>query len=346
MHMENNVDTQIFRALMKEDKGDTAKVQPHALSFFAEVSQHISASTTIEDDYKIRIQQRIAALSSESLNILMVGAENVGKSTTLSALFGEHDWTNDAPNKSMIVRNDLAQLTLWEARLPSDSDNPQQATNELGSLLSESDEQGRPLVDLVLVVLDATSNNLESCYRDISDTLVPMLGRQTENRLMVLMNKADKVAQNIRGTASNQLMPLDAEIWLDCTAATIRYRLIHNTGVQTRPIAYSALAGDSPANRPYNLMKVVARMMVTLPEEKRLLLLNQPFTQGDDYWRDHDDRLLYLQSVENLCFDNLHLGARDGDRFGGQLGAFLGRNGRALGEIVCDALRKQFGISL
>ncbi|PKF48997.1 hypothetical protein [Enterovibrio nigricans] len=141
-------------------------------------------------------------------------------------------------------------------------------------------------------------------------------------------------------------MPLDAEIWLDCTAATIRYRLIHNTGVQTRPIAYSALAGNSLDKRPYNLMKVVARMMVTLPEEKRLLLLNQPFTLGDDYWRDHDDRLLYLQSVENLCFDNLHLGAREGDRFGGQLGAFLGRNGRALGEIVCDALRKQFGISV
>lgn len=194
MQMENNVNTQIFRALLNsKNKDDALPVRPHALSFYSEISQHVSASNTIEEDYKIRIQQRITALSSATLNILMV-ARNVGKTSTLSALFGEHSWSETEKNQHLITRHELAQLTLWEARLPSDSADPKRMTAELGSLLAENDELGRPLIDLVLVVLDTTSNNLEDCYRDISDTLVPMLGRQTENRLMVLMNKADKVA--------------------------------------------------------------------------------------------------------------------------------------------------------
>ncbi|PKF48995.1 hypothetical protein AT251_22100 [Enterovibrio nigricans] len=75
MQMENNVNTQIFRALLNsKNKDDALPVRPHALSFYSEISQHVSASNTIEEDYKIRIQQRITALSSATLNILMVGA--------------------------------------------------------------------------------------------------------------------------------------------------------------------------------------------------------------------------------------------------------------------------------
>ncbi|MGF1769552.1 hypothetical protein L4D06_19485 [Enterovibrio makurazakiensis] len=347
MQFDNPVNTKIFRTLVSQTHHDANQKTLATLPFFEEIREKVAACSDMDASYKSRIHQRIRDLSDQTLNLLVIGAKGVGKSATLKALFGEYDWQTEPPEEAQKVsRHQLNQMTIWQAQLPSEIESAPHQMNEVGALLSETTESGEPLIDRVIVVLDAASNNIDDCYLELCHTLIPMLGTMTENRLMILMNKSDKVARHIRGTSVNETMPLDAEIWLDCTAATLRYRLIHNVGVQTRPISYNALAGESPSGRPYNLQKLLASLLENLPEEKRLLLLNQPLTLGDEQWREHDDKKVYRQSMENLCFDGLHLGARDGDRFGGQLGAFLGKHGRALGNIVSDALQEKMGVTV
>ncbi|WP_407334159.1 hypothetical protein [Enterovibrio sp. 27052020O] len=358
MQFENHVNTSIFnttifRSPLSESGKKPASNTMTNLPFLDAIARQVLASTDMDASYKARIERRIQVLSKNTLNLLIIGSKGAGKSATLRALFGEHDWQADDLNNggsyappAALRRHELNQFTVWQADLPNGNDPAPQFWSEVGALLSETDTDNTPLIDQVVVVLDAANSNIDDCYLDICHSIVPMLGAMPENRLMIVMNKADKVARHIRGTRANELMPLDAEIWLDCTAATLRYRLWHNTGIQTRPLAYSALAGESPNGRPFNLQKLMVNMLASLPEEKRITFLNQPLTRGDDQWRDHDEKMIYLQSVENICFDSLHLGARDGDRFGGQLGAFLGRHGRALGDIVSDTIRAQMGITI
>ncbi|OEE57408.1 hypothetical protein A1OK_17435 [Enterovibrio norvegicus FF-454] len=357
MQFDNHVNTsifnpRIFRSQVSESGKKPALNAMSSLPLFDAISQQVSASTDMDASYKARIDRRLQVLSHNTLNLLIIGSKGAGKSATVQALFGGYDWraadlkNDESDASSKIRRQQLNQLTVWQADLPSENEPAQERWSELGALLSETNADNEPLIDRVIVVLDSASSNIDDCYLDICHSIVPMMGAMTENRLTILMNKADKVARHIRGTHANVLMPLDAEIWLDCTAATLRYRLAHNTGIQTCPLAYSALAGESPNGRPYNLQKLMAKMLADLPEEKRLLLLNQPLTCGDDQWRDHDDKLIYMQSIENLCFDSLHVGARDGDRFGGQLGAFLGRHCRAMGDIVSDTIRAQMGMTI
>ncbi|WP_028021879.1 GTPase family protein [Enterovibrio calviensis] len=347
MQFDNPVNTTIFRTLVSQTHHEANQKAPAALPFFEAIRDKVAACSDMEASYKSRIHQRIRDLSDQTLNLLVIGQKGAGKTETMKALFGGHDWQADqSDHTQQVTRHELNQLTIWQAELPHYSEPSPQLVGELGALLSETTDNGEPLIDRVIVVLDSASSNIDDCYLELCHTLIPMLGTMTENRLMILMNKADKVARHIRGTSVNETMPLDAEIWLDCTAATLRYRLIHNAGIQTRPLYYSALAGESPSGRPYNLQKLLANLLEKLPEEKRLLLLNQPFTLGDEQWREHDDKKIYRQSIENLCFDGLHLGARDGDRFGGQLGAFLGKHGRALGNIVSDTLQEQMGVTV
>ncbi|PML80643.1 hypothetical protein [Enterovibrio norvegicus] len=349
------VDNQVFKTMCVVDTSNASwKNQKQPLSFFDDVRTRISSNAHMDDAFKSSLTDRLKTLSQSSLNILVVGSQGVGKTATLTQLFGQHDWDHDAiQSSSALIRHELNQLTCWEGLLPSESEKPEQADCEISALLSETAANGLPLVDLVLVVLDSSSANIDNAYVDIQRTFIAKLGEHAEQRLVVLMNKVDKVAQCIRGEdvedieCIEEMMPLDAEVWLDCTSAAIRFHLRENVGIHITPLPYSAVAvqkGD--AVRSYNLIKLMARLMVALPPEKRLMLLNQPLSQGDETWRYHDERKIYMQSIENLCFDALHKGARDGDRFGGQLGAFLGRHGRALGDIVSDGLRKQFGTSV
>ena len=126
--------------------------------------------------------------------------------------------------------------------LPSESAKPEQADCEISALLSETTAEGLPLVDLVLVVLDASSANIDNAYLDIQRTLIAALGEHAEQHLVVLMNKVDKVAQIIRGEDVEEMMPLDAEVWLDCTSAAIQFHLRENAGIHITPVPYSAVA--------------------------------------------------------------------------------------------------------
>ncbi|MFL7025741.1 hypothetical protein BCS58_15840 [Enterovibrio norvegicus] len=343
------VDNKVFKRGRFVDASHASGTSPkQRLSFFDDVRARISGHAHMDDAFKASLTDRLKTLSQSSLNILVVGSQGVGKTATLTQLFGQHEWDHDAiQSSSLLIRHELNQLTCWEGLLPSESEKPEQTDCEISALLSETAANGLPLVDLVLVVLDSSSANIDNAYVDIQKTLIAKLGEHAEQRLVVLMNKVDKVAQCIRGEYVEDMMPLDAEVWLDCTSAAIRFHLRENVGIHITPLLYSAVAVQKgEAVRSYNLIKLMARLMVALPPEKRLMLLNQPLSQGDETWRYHDERKIYMQSIENLCFDALHKGARDGDRFGGQLGAFLGRHGRALGDIVSDGLRKQFGTSV
>ncbi|WP_325894945.1 hypothetical protein [Grimontia sp. NTOU-MAR1] len=336
------VDTQLFKKLTALQDERKASSTPQ-YTFFDRLRSQIEDSADMEFGYKARLKRRLQVLSNESLNVLVLGSPGAGKSALLSALFGEKDWSRSTYN---IQRTELNRVTLWEANLPDYSPESNPLIQELSALLSETDENNTPLVDLVMVVLDASSNNIDDCYLDICRTIMPMMGRNADGRLMVVFNKCDKVAHAIRGEYVKDVMPMDAEIWLDCTAAALRYRLIDNASVQIRPLAFSAEAGESPTARPYNLLKLLARTMETLPEDKSLILFNHVLSRDDDHWREHDNNLIYLQLIENACFDAIHVGAHEGDRFGGQLGAFLGRHGRALGNMVSDEIRSQLGISI
>ena len=124
--------------------------------------------------------RRLSALlkaSSRKINIMLVGATGVGKSSTINALF---DMSTAAvgvgvdPETVDIEKYELGNLTIWDTPGLGDNVEADKAhVEQIVRKLSETNSDGNLLIDLVLVVLDAGSKDLAVSYDVINNTLIP-----------------------------------------------------------------------------------------------------------------------------------------------------------------------------
>jgi predicted GTPase len=127
------------------------------------------------------------------MDIMLVGATGVGKSTTLNALLG----TNKAkvgvgvdPETKKIEKYMLNQyIRLWDT--PGLGDNPENDgiyKERIVDLLREEYlADDRALIDLVLILVDASTRDMGTLY----DLLESIFNNIDPNRVLVVVNQAD-----------------------------------------------------------------------------------------------------------------------------------------------------------
>lgn len=106
--------------------------------------------------------------------------------------------------------------------------------------LNERDSDGNLLIDLVMVILDGSSRDLGTSYQLINEVIIPNLGEEKENRILIAINQAD-VAMKGRNWNYEENKPEQKLVdFLNEKAESVKKRIKEATGVTVDPIYYSA----------------------------------------------------------------------------------------------------------
>jgi len=142
--------------------------------------------------------------------------------------------------------------------------------------MSEVDGEGKPLIDLVLVVVDTSSKDISVCYDVINNTLIPCLGKENSHHILVGLNQYDMAMKGRHWDRDNNAPDPVLAYFLELKATSVKKRIYEATGVIIDPVCYCAGYIDGEEQqRPYNLAKLLYYILISVPSEKRLVLADK-----------------------------------------------------------------------
>lgn len=283
----------------------------------------------ISEEDKKRIQENLFRLKGEKINLMVTGATGCGKSSTINALFGEEVakvGVSVGPETMKITKYELQNLTIWDTPGLGDGvENDRIHSKNIVEKLHEKDENGNLLIDLVLVILDGGSRDLGTSYDLINNVIIPNLGPDKENRVLVAINQAD-MAMKGRYWNEEKNEPEQKLIeFLEEKVVATRSRIKEGTGVDITPIYYSAGYKEEgmPQVHPYNLSKLLCYLVKFTPKEKRTVYV-EVINDDPVVWTHNDGNENYNQNTEASIWDSIKDYALKGIEFVKIIGPILG----------------------
>lgn len=121
--------------------------------------------------------------------------------------------------------------------------------------LLEKNDDGKAKIDLVLVIVNATTRDLESTYKTINEAIMPYM--EEKKRILIALNKCDKASDNPDITFDYKENKLSQELEeiLEEKVKAIKERIKADTGIDVDVIYYAAgyYNKDTKEKRPaYN----------------------------------------------------------------------------------------------
>ena len=258
---------------------------------------------------KNRLLSSLLKASNRKVNIMLVGSSGVGKSSTINAMFDMNVakvGVGVDPETKEIEKYELGNLTIWDT--PGLGDSVDADRNNVFNIirkLSETCDDGNLLIDLVLVVLDASSKDLAVSYDVINNTLIPSLGKDNIHRILIALNQSD-MAMKGRHWDNEQNAP-DSVLkgFLTKKVNSVKQRVLEATGVIVEPIYYCAgyIEDDGMQQNPYNLSKLLYYILMAVPSEKRLLLADK-INEDETKWTYDDGEMDYQEAIKKSFWDS------------------------------------------
>ncbi len=309
-------------------------------SIFSKLEQQIKASELPEADKEARLA-RLLQMSKEKVNIMLVGATGSGKSSTINALFDMEVakvGVGVEAETDSITKYELENLTIWDTPGLGDGKKADKKYKDmLIRKLNETDEDGIPMIDLVLVILDASSKDLGTSYALINNVIIPCIGEEASERIIVALNQADLAMKGRHWKAEENEPDEKLTEYLKEKADSVRERIMETTGISIRPVYYCAGYTDEDGDRcaPYNLTKLLYYVLNSIPEKKRLVLADN-LNPDKDVWLYDDEEMGQLQSSSEFdLFDSIGINVDYYSSEFGNVGAeILGIPGRIAGMVL------------
>lgn len=267
----------------------------------------LSNSILSDIDDPATLKKIYSRIRATKINVLLIGGTGVGKSSTINALFQGYGDGLKTPAKVGQTSNpetmdvtpyELDNLVIWDAPGLGDSTKKdQEHRRKIEDTLQKKDPNGQPLIDLIFLVLDASSKDFSSAYTLIKDVVLPNLHKDDSKCLLIGINQADMALKgNYWNKAESQPEPkligrLEEQV------QTVKARIKADTGLDVEPIYYSAgYKDDDMAQRPYNLQKLLSFILERLPEKKRAAIAthinpDQTNFQSNDGKADYDKKV-------------------------------------------------------
>ena len=305
-------------------------------------------------------------LKKEKVNLMVTGATGCGKSSTINALFGVEVakvGTSVDPETMEIEKYELDNLVIWDTPgLGDGKEADNRHSKRMIDKLYEKDENGNLLIDLVLVILDGGSRDLGTSYELINNVIIPNLGENRENRILVAINQADVAMKGKYWNDEENKPEKELEIFLDKKVESVKKRIKEATGIEIEPIYYSAGYKEEGyiQQKPYNLSKLLYYILQHTPEEKRVIYA-QNLNQEEVMWKSNDELKNYKKGILKSVFgatigvltegvanvvngavnvveglaDGISEGSSTGSDVGGAIGGEVGETiGSVLGSVV------------
>ena len=275
---------------------------------------------------------RLLQVRNKQVNIMLVGATGSGKSSTINALFDMNVakvGIGVDPETTTISNFVLDNLTIWDSPGLGDGvDRDKAITRDIIRKLNELGEDGKPIIDLVMVIMDCSSKDLGTSYDLINKVLIPCLGSEASKRIILCLNQCDMA---MKGNHWNKEENKPDEVlneFLRKKADSVRTRIKQGTGLDITPICYCAGYSEEGEEqcKPYNLTKLLHSIIQAIPREKRLVLVDNINTNKEN-WKHDDEEEDYQKDFVDTVFDYIV----DGSEIGGML---LGVPGKLLGGVA------------
>lgn len=304
----------------------------------------------IPDSEKTKRLSRLIKIRGKKVNIMLAGSTGSGKSSTVNAMFNmdvAKVGVGVDPETSDISKHELDNLIIWDTPGLGDGvDSDKQITRDIVEKLNEVDEQNNPLIDLVLVIMDASSKDMGTSYDLINNVLIPCLGKEAESRILIGLNQSDIAMKGTHWDADKNEPDEVLQGFLKRKAESVQKRIKDATGLNLQPICYCAgYKEDGGEQRsPYNLTKLLYHIVMMIPKDKRLALADNINSEADNWLYDDQESDYRGGTKRGFCdtvWDCLSDGAETGSEIGEEI---LGIPGIIVGGVIGGALGAIGGI--
>jgi len=292
----------------------------------------------LPDDEKNRRLSLLLKASNRRVNLMLVSATGAGKSSTINAMFDmsvAKVGIGVDPETKEITKFDLGNLTIWDTPgLGDGAKEDKKHIQQIVKKLSEVGDDGKLLIDLVLVVLDAGSKDLAVSYDVINNTLIPCLGKDNAHRILIGLNQSDMAMKGRHWNHEENAPEPPLQDFLERKAESVKRRIKEATGVRVEPVCYCAGYTDENGVRqdPYNLSKLLYYILMAVPAKKRLVLVDKLNTT-DTNWTSNDAD--YTEAVKESFWDSLLESVCAGVEKGAVIGSrAIGIPGAIVGGLV------------
>lgn len=188
-----------------------------------------------------------------------------------------------------VQKYDFDNLVLWDSPGLGDGKEADNLhAKNIIKKLSEIDENGDALIDVVLVILDGSSRDLGTSYALINEVIIPNLGPD-KKRLLIAINQADQAMKG-RGWDFEENRPEPKlEKFLEEKVLSTKNRIKEATEVEVEPIYYSAGYTDEFGQTPpYNLGKLYSHILASTPIQKRIIFADK-LNENPEVWKNNDE---------------------------------------------------------
>ena len=296
-------------------------------NIFETMERDIMESDIKEAD-KNKMLKNVMRLKENKINIMVTGATGCGKSSTINALFDTEVakvGVGVEPETMEIERYELDNLILWDTPgLGDGKEADNRHAKNIIKKLNEYDSDGKAKIDLVLVILDGSTRDLGTSYELINQVIIPNLGEEKEDRILVAINQADVAMKGRYWNYEKNEPEALLKRFLDEKIISVRNRIYEGTGVRVEPIYYSAGFKEEGEKqcRPYNLSKLLYYIVRSTPSEKRMVYLNN-LNENENIWKDNDDILDYGRETRENIMESIVKSVSEGADVGGEIGAIF-----------------------
>ena len=341
-----NEDSEVEAVEIDADEAESIEAPAVAKSsgLLDRLAEAIKASEESETE-KQRILNLLEENRKQQVNIMLVGATGSGKSSTINAMFDMEVATVGVgvdPETAEIQKYELDNLVIWDT--PGLGDGVEQDIRHKNAIIkkmNEVDENGNPVIDMVIVILDAASKDLGTSYDFINQLLIPCLGsEQAKSRIMIALNQCDMAMKGRHWDDEKNAPDEVLKATLEEKTASVKRRIKDATGLELEPMYYCAGYKEEgeEQRKPYNLTKLLYHVLEGIPKEKRLLVVNN-LNQSEDNWEFDDEEADYesgvIGSVSETLLDLVKEGASVGSEI---MGDILGVPGKLIGGVIGGAV--------
>lgn len=293
----------------------------------------------ISDEEKTEKIRKLTELKNQKVNIMLVGSTGSGKSSTVNALFDMNiakvgEGVN--PETRSVTEFQLANLTVWDTPGLGDGvERDEEIVDEILLKLQERNENGKQLIDMVVMIMDASTKDLTNYYNIINNVLIPEFGSSAKKRILIALNQADIAMKGTHWDAEKNIPDKVLEDFLRKKAASVQERIKENTGLNIKPVCYCAGYMENGIQRkPYNLTKLLYFIVKAAPKAKRLNIAEN-INRDEDNWFANDDDLDYGEELGKAFGEVILDCISEGIETGSEIGKdFLGIPGVIIGGIL------------
>ncbi len=295
-------------------------------------------NANLDEVTKQKLLKNVLRLKNQKVNLMITGATGCGKSSTINAMFKlevAKVGVGVDPETMEIQKYELENLILWDSPgLGDGKEKDIQHSKGIIKKLNELDENEKPLIDLVLVILDGGSRDLGTSYELINSVIIPNLGENAKERILIAINQADVAMKGRYWDFENNKPEPKLVKFLEEKVESVKKRVREATGVDIEPIYYSAgFKDEDEEQRPYNLSKLLYFIVKNTPSKKRLAFVNST-SSDNEMWKDSDEILDYNKEIKQSFIESVAENATAGADIGASVGSIFGKTGESIGRAV------------